>query len=174
VGVVGEPWLVVRLQQETDHFANEFVRPGRQAQWTFSSVLLRDVGPSGWLEPVAFAAHRVDDASDPRHGHAVRGFSVGPGCHRPLVGVDVPVGHQVQAGVEQLPVQFIARQASPTAFTEDTQHRFGVLQFRIPPGCVNVRSPGPLRPVDGLPVLLGRALLRRLLRGLCHHRTRVP
>jgi antitoxin YefM len=35
----------------------------------------------------------------------------------------------------------------------------------------NIRSPGPLRPtVDVFPVLLGGALLPRLLRGLCHHK----
>ncbi len=40
-----------------------------------------------------------------------------------------PVLEQIQLRVEQLSIQFIARQAMPTAFTEDTEHRFGALHF---------------------------------------------
>src|ERR1700730_14113000 len=36
------------------------------------------------------------------------------------------------------------------------------------------RSPAPLRPADGFPVLPGGALLPRLLRDLRHHRARAP
>src|SRR5213076_3455413 len=50
-----------------------------------------------------------------------------------MVGVQTPVGHQIHLRVEQLSEQFITRQATPTAITEDTQHCFGALQFRIPP-----------------------------------------
>jgi hypothetical protein len=46
-----------------------------------------------------------------------------------MVGVDAPVGQKIQLRVEQLSIQFIARQATPAAFTEDTQYRFGVLHF---------------------------------------------
>jgi hypothetical protein len=46
--------------------------------------------------------------------------------------------------VEQLPEQFIARQATPAAITEDTQYCFGVLQFRIPP---SLRVSGHLAPL---------------------------
>ena len=100
-------------------------------------------------------AHRLDDGADLLRGHAVRGFLVDPGRHRALVGVDPPVGQQVQLRVEQLPVQFLARQALPAAFTEDTQHRFGILHFaNLPVMCI--RSPVRLRPADGLPVLPGR------------------
>ncbi len=38
----------------------------------------------------------------------------------------------------------------------------------------DVRSPVPLCPADGLPVLPGRSLLLRLLRALCRHRARAP
>src|SRR5260370_12538447 len=44
-----------------------------------------------------------------------------------MVGVDAPVGHEIQVRVEQLPVQFVTRQATPPAFTEDIQYRFGAL-----------------------------------------------
>jgi len=32
VGTAGERRLIIRLQQEPEHFADELVRPGRQAQ----------------------------------------------------------------------------------------------------------------------------------------------
>jgi hypothetical protein len=78
-------------------------------------------------------AQRTDDALDLGRGHAVCGFPIGPGGHRPIVRVDAPVGQQIQPGVGQLPVQLIARQAAPAAVTEDTQHRFGVLHYAILP-----------------------------------------
>ena len=71
-------------------------------------------------------AQRADDAPDPGQRHAVRGFPVGPGRHRAVVGVDAPVGQQVQLRVEQLPVDPLQRQAAPAAVTHDVQHRCGV------------------------------------------------
>ena len=44
-----------------------------------------------------------------------------------MVGVQTPVGQHIQVRIEQLPVQLVARQATPAAFTEDIQYRFGVL-----------------------------------------------
>jgi hypothetical protein len=38
---VGELWLVVCLQQETNYLADEFVRPGRQAERPEFAVLFR-------------------------------------------------------------------------------------------------------------------------------------
>ena len=43
--------------------------------------------------------HRIDDATDPAHGHAIGGLPVDPGRHRSLVGVHAPIGHHVQAGL---------------------------------------------------------------------------
>jgi hypothetical protein len=60
-----------------------------------------------------------------------------------MVGVQTPVGQQIHLRVEQLPEQLIARQATPAAITEDTQHCFGALQFRIPP---SLRVSGHLAP----------------------------
>ena len=47
------------------------------------------------------------------------------------------------------------RQTFPTAFTEDTQHRFGALHFAYLLACVP-KSPVLLGPVDGFPALPGR------------------
>ena len=89
---------------------------------------------------------------------------VDPGRHRPLVGVHTPVGQQIQLRVEQLPIQFVQRQTTPAALTEDTQHRFGVSAFRIPPGFEISNHLAPFAHVDGFPALPGGALLPRLLR----------
>src|SRR3978361_2321967 len=72
--------------------------------------------------------------------------SLAPGRHRPLVGVDVPVGQQVQFLVGQLPVQLRARQALPAAFAENAQHHFGWLHCASLM-VVNRLSPVPLHPV---------------------------
>src|SRR6266852_1838259 len=127
----------------------------------------------GRTEAVALGAHRLDDLVDLVLGHAVRGLRAGPGCHHAMVGVDLPVGQQIQVEVEHLPVQFVARQAAPASFTEDTQHRLGTLHFAFH-SARDTQSPVPLCPADGLPVLPGRSLLLRLLRALCRHRARAP
>ena len=85
VGAVGELRLVVRLQQQAHHFADQLVRPRRQAERAQFPVLLRDVDPPDRAEPVALVAHRVDDRLDLAQGHAVRGFRVTPGVIAPLL-----------------------------------------------------------------------------------------
>ena len=110
--------------------------------------------PPGRGESVALVAHRVDDRVDPFLGHAVRGFLSGPRRHRALVGVDAPVGQQIQLPVEQLSIQFLARQATPAAFTENTEHRFGALHFAYLPVSLVSESPVPLRPAIGVTVSL--------------------
>jgi len=74
-------------------------------------------------------AHRLDDLVDLRLGHAVCGFCAGARRHRALVGVDPPVGQQVQLFVEQLPVHLVTWQAFPAALAEDSKYRFGVLHY---------------------------------------------
>jgi hypothetical protein len=71
-------------------------------------------------------AQRIDDALYLFHRHAVSGFPVDPGRHRPLVGVDPPVGKKIQFWVIQKPVDPFQRPAPLAALTEDTQHCFGV------------------------------------------------
>jgi hypothetical protein len=61
----GELRLVIRFQENAHYFADEFIRPWRQAERPqVAAVLLRDVNPSCWLEPVALVAQRIDDAPD--------------------------------------------------------------------------------------------------------------
>ena len=168
MGTARELWLVVCLQQEADHFANKFVGPGRQSERSFLPVLFRDVDPPDGGEPVALVAHRINDAADLAQRHAVCGLPAGPRGHRTMVGVDAPVGQQIQVRVEQLPVEPFHWQATPAAITQDIQHCSGVLHYAYLPATRDVRSPGPLRPAGGFPTLLGRALLLRLLRGLRH------
>ena len=104
-------WLVVCLQEEAYYFTDKFVRPGRQSQRSLLPVLLGNVGPPDGLEPKTLVAQRIDDAFDLAQGHAVDGLAVRAGRHRTLVGVQTPVGEQIQLRVEQLPIQSFQRQA---------------------------------------------------------------
>src|SRR6266436_2834776 len=169
----GELRLIVGLKEQAHYFTDQLIRPGRHTEWTGFPIAFRDVDTTYWAESVALVAQLINDLVDLAQRHPVYGFPGDPGRHRPLVGVDAPVGQQVQLRVEQLPVQLITRQATPPALTEDTQHRLGVLHF----ACLlvfGIRSPGPLRPASGSPGLLGGARLPRLLRGLRHPRARAP
>jgi hypothetical protein len=74
-------------------------------------------------------AHRIDDAINLSLRHAIHGFLGDPGCHRFLVGVDAPVGQQIQLRVEHLSIQLVTRQTTPAAFAEDTQYRFSALHY---------------------------------------------
>jgi hypothetical protein len=69
------------------------------------------------------------------------------GRHRSLVGVDVPVGQQVQILVEHLPVKLRERQALPATLAENGKYHFGCLHsasLMVP----SRSSPVPLHPVD--------------------------
>jgi hypothetical protein len=156
VGVLGELRLVVRLQQQTQDFAEQLIRPRWQTKRSRLPVLLGDVEAPDGPKPVALVTQRVDDALDLAQRHAVRGFRVGSGRHRSLIGVDAPVGQQIQLRVKQLSIQLIQRQAAPAALTEDIQDRFGVLHYAYSRPA-DIQPPVPLRPVDGFPALLGAA-----------------
>ena len=118
--MVGELRFVIRFKEQTHHFSHQFVRPGRQAERPTFPILLWDVNTPDGLESVALVAHRINDASDLTQRHVVRGLRIRPRRHGPLVGVQTPVGQQIQLRVEQLSVQFSTRQAAPAALTEDT------------------------------------------------------
>src|SRR5262249_19325276 len=133
VGPAGKRRLVVRLQQQANHLAADLARPGRQPQRAGLPVLLRDVPPPDRSESVTLVAHRRDDAADLRLGHAVHGLLRDPGCHRAVIGVDAPVGQQIQLRVEQLSIQFVYWQAAPASLTQDTQHRCGALHYAYLP-----------------------------------------
>ena len=78
-------------------------------------------------------------------------FRITSWCHCPQVGVDSTVRHQVQLRIEQLSIQFIARQAAPTAFprTPSTVSAFCISHTSR---FGDVRSPVPPRPVNGVTV----------------------
>src|SRR5690349_3393519 len=109
-------------------------------------------------EPVPLRAHQRDDLVDPGLGHAISGLIAGPRRHRPLVGVDVAVGQQVQALVEHLPVELVARQALPAALAEDFQYRPGILHYAyltVPKNPVTC-APSPCGPALPVSRLAGR------------------
>ena len=150
---VRELRLVVRLKQQAHHLTDQLVRPGRQAERPELAALFRDVDPLHRAEPVTLVAQRIDDAPDLAQRHAVRGLPGGPRRHRALVGVDPPVGQQIQLRVEQLPVQLLQRQAAPAALTQDTQHRFGALHYAYLPAskCPVTWPPSPCRRLSRPP-----------------------
>jgi hypothetical protein len=136
VGPIGERRFVVGLQQQAHHLPDELVRPGRQSQRARLPVLFRDMHPPHRTKPVALVAHRIDDATDLAQRHAVDGFLGDPRAHRTLVGVDAPVGQQIQLRVEQLSIQLRARQTTLAALTQDTQNRFGALHYAYLPNWI--------------------------------------
>src|SRR5689334_16528756 len=144
--MVREPRLVVRIQKHAHHLPDQLAGPGRQAQRAELPVLLRDIDAAHRREPVFLLPHQPGDPVDLRLGHAVRGLTVSPRRHRPLVGVDAPVGHQVQVLVEHLSVELIARQAFPAALAEDFKYHFGFLHYAYL-AVLAIQSPVPLRPV---------------------------
>ena len=133
VRAAGKLRLVICLEEQADHFADKLIRPGRQAERPELPVLFLDIDTFHRGEPVALTAQRIDDAPDLAQRHVVHGLPVSPGRHRPVVGVQTPIGQQVQVRVEQLPVQLIARQATPAAITEDIQYRCGALHYAYLP-----------------------------------------
>src|SRR5262249_44438162 len=65
VGSVGERRLVVRLQQQPDHFTDEFIRPGRQTQGScLRRILLGDIDTPCRLESVALVLSVISNADD--------------------------------------------------------------------------------------------------------------
>ena len=147
VGLVREPRLVIRLQEQAHHLADQLVGPRRQSQGTELPVLFRDIDAAGRGEPVPLVPHQLDDLVDLPLGHAVGGFLAGARRHRPLVGVDVAVRQQVQVLVEHLPVKLRERQALPAALAENAQYHCGFLHCAcLLAWCYS--SPVPLRPVD--------------------------
>ena len=83
---VRERRLVIRLQQEADHLADELSGPVRQAEGPELPVLLRDIDAAGRREPVPLVPHQLDDLVDLALGHAISGLPAGPGVIAPLLG----------------------------------------------------------------------------------------
>src|SRR5215472_12340325 len=69
VGLVREPRLEVRLQEQAHYFADELTGPRRQSERAELPVLFRDVDPAGRGEPVPLVPHQLDDLADLPPGH---------------------------------------------------------------------------------------------------------
>src|SRR6266516_746504 len=103
VGAVGELRLVVRLQDQAQHFLQQLVRPRRQPQRTLlGRSFLLDVGAPYRGPPITLLPERIDNR------------------------LDLAVGKQVQVPVEQAPVDPFQRQSSFAAFTNDLQYGCGI------------------------------------------------
>src|ERR1700736_1381836 len=136
----------MRTEPEGSLEATALCRPHWHAERAEFAVLLWNVDAPGRRKPVFLLPHQPYDLFDLFLGHAVSSFLTGPRRHRPLVGIDVPVGQVVQILIEQLPVKLLAWQALPAALAENVQNHFGCLH------CASLMvigrsSPVPLRPV---------------------------
>ena len=189
MGLVRELRLVIRLQDQAYHLADQLAGPRWQSQGPQLPVLFRDVDAAGRGEPVPLMPHQPDDLVDLPLGHAIGGFFAGTRRHRPVVRVDAAV-QQVQIPVEHLPVKLLARQALPAALAENAQYHFGFLHYASLM-VINRSSPVPLRPVVrlsrspdwadvtppttyGHSVAIGLASLRRShVRNCCTYRARL-
>jgi hypothetical protein len=120
VGAVGELRLVVRLQDQAEHFLQQLVRPGRQSQRTLlARSLLLDVAAPHRSPPVALLTEHADDRLDLAEVHAVHSLAGDPRGHRARIPVDLAVSEQVQVRVEQASVDPFQRQTPPAAITND-------------------------------------------------------
>src|SRR6266480_798489 len=146
MGLVRELRLIIRLQEQAHHLADQLAGPRRQSPGPQLPVLFRDIDAAGRSEPVPLIPHQLDDLVDLPLGHAIGGFLAGTRRHRPLVRVDAAVRQQVQILVEHLPVQLRERQALPAALAENAQYHCGFLHCAcLLAWCYS--SPVSLRPV---------------------------
>ena len=56
--------LIIRLQDQPYHFLEEFITPGRKAEWPGLPVRLGDGDPPHWLPAIAFRTDHGNDALD--------------------------------------------------------------------------------------------------------------
>src|SRR6266700_1226483 len=155
---VRENRLVIRLQEEAHHFADQFIGPRRHTERAKLPVFLRDPGAARRREPVPLAAHQLNDLADLALGHAVSSFPADPRRHRTLVGVDAAVGQQEQVPVEHLPVKLRARQALPAALAENAQYHCGFLHYAYLMAFIRsfACAPSPCGPLLAVSRLGGR------------------
>src|SRR5690348_8186067 len=107
-------------------------------------------------------AQIVNERLDFRPAHAVDGFWGRTRCHGALVGVQAPIGTQIQLRVVEERVYPLQRQSSSAAVANDGQYRFSVLHSAYLPTWAS-KSPTALRPVRGFPALRGWLLVQRLI-----------
>jgi hypothetical protein len=160
--------LVVCFQDGTHDFLQQLVGPGRDAERSCFPRLFwfGDMRPSDWRPAVSLEAQGFDDLVDFRQGHPVHGLRCRAPGHGPVVTVDAAIGPKVESRLEELPVDVLQRQSSLASVADDVENVFGGSH----PECLRVlfvRSPTPLRHVDGFPAL-------GLLWGFCRPRARAP
>src|SRR6266404_6192121 len=130
MGAVRELRLVIRFQQGTDHFLQQFIRPRRQPQRALlRRVLLLDVSAPDRGPLIALIPQRLDDRPDLPQAHAVRSLRAGTGSHGTVIAVDLPVSAQIQLRIEQVPIKPLQWQSFLTAFVDDLQQGFGCLHY---------------------------------------------
>src|SRR5947208_3647720 len=96
-----ELWLKVGVENEAHYFLQQFIRPGLNAKRSFPSILFRDVDAPGGFPSIPLMPHSVNDGSDFVFRHAICGFLSGSFGHGSMVAINLPIGHEIQVGIEQ-------------------------------------------------------------------------
>src|SRR6266704_3005544 len=116
--------LVIRLKNEADHFLQELVTPGGQAQGAEFPVLFGDVGASNWRPAVSFMTKVVNEFLDFRHRHPVHRFRCRSWCHGAFIRIEASIGHQIQPWIVELSIHVFPWQSLLATFSNDTEDSF--------------------------------------------------
>lgn len=128
VGVIAELNVIVGVQDQADHFRQEFVTPDGQTQRTLFPVALQDVDPTRRSPLIPLGAQRLDDGINLFQRYGINGFLIDAFCRGTCV-LGLSVSGQVEMLVEQLSIDTRQRQSSFASFTEKSQVRSGGLHF---------------------------------------------
>ena len=119
--------VVIRLQQEADHFLQYLVRPCRQAQGALlRRVLLLDVDASHRGPAITFVTQRVDDRIDLRQRHGVDGFRGDARGHGAVIAVETPISMEIEVAVVELSIDVFQRASASATLSDDAQKGYSV------------------------------------------------
>jgi hypothetical protein len=94
-------WLKVGIENEAYYLLQQFIRPGLDAQWAFSTILFGDVGTPSRFPSIPFLSYCLDDRRNFGPGHAICGFLSGSFGHGSMVPVNLPISHEVEVWIVQ-------------------------------------------------------------------------
>src|SRR5260370_23401617 len=99
--------FIVCLQDESHDFLEEFIRPGRQAQRAKFAIPFWDENPLYWCPSVAFIAQIINDRLNFLDGHSVYCLFGTSWRHGSIIGIQTPIGPQIQIWIVQLSIDVL-------------------------------------------------------------------
>src|SRR5690348_17682824 len=88
--------VVVGIQDQPDHFRQEFVAPDGEPKWALFSVPLGYVGSACWLPLIPFRAQSADDVLYLLERHGINGFRGDAFGGRASIAVNLAISGQVE------------------------------------------------------------------------------